>query len=486
MFVKLIILGIIASVKNKFYLTTPIYYVNDKPHIGHACTTVAADILARFHKLTGDDVFFLTGTDEHGAKVAEEAKKDNLTPQEFTDKVSKTFQDIWPKLGIETDYFIRTTNPEHKKIVQEVIEKINKNGDIYKGKYEGYYCLGCEKFITETEAATGICPLHPNQKLQKQSEENYFFKLSKYAPILIKAIEDEKDPNHYEVLPAGKKEEILARLKAGIEDVSISRANVAWGIPLPIDEEQTIYVWIDALLNYYTALKIVNKENYWPTDLHLVGKEILWFHAVIWEAMLLSAGLTLPKKVFAHSFYTIDGQKMSKSQGNVIAPEDLIAKFCVDGARYLIASSFPYDNDSDVGWQKFTNKYNADLANGLGNLIARTAKLCEKDGLTFNEEFVPKLSKEYKEALTSLRLPEALDIIMVEIKSLDQYINNETPWKIDDIKKLEEVLSYAVNKIRQISFELKPFLPETAEKIEKQFAGPKIKSGPSLFPRLLG
>lgn len=479
----------------KFYVTTPIYYVNDEPHIGHACTTAVADIIARYHSFLFEEVFLLTGTDEHGAKVAEEAKKVGLEPKKFCDKVSLNFQDIWRELNI-VSYFIRTTDPEHENIVQEFIQKIYDNGDIYKGKYEGLYCIGCEKFVTETDLIEGKCPLHPNREIQKQSEENYFFKLSKYVPILIRAIEDENDPNHYKISPPAKKEEVLSKLKTGVADLSISRANVSWGIPIPWDKTQTIYVWFDALLNYYSALKIYRKEEFWPPDLHIIGKEILWFHAVIWEAMLLSAGISLPKEVFAHSFYTIDNQKMSKSLGNVISPQQLIDRFGVDGTRYLIASSFPTENDSNAGWDKFIKKYNADLANGLGNLVARVAKLCEKSGFGNKAEerttyFIETLNKTsgLKQLLDELRLGEALTLIWEKISAADKYIDKNQPWKLQR-EKLKQVLSYLVSEIFTIAWLIAPFMPETSDNILEQFADlvyfteKKIKSGPPLFPRI--
>jgi len=481
----------------KFFVTTPIYYVNDVPHIGHTCTTVAADIIARYHKLLGEDVFFLTGTDEHGAKVAEEAKKANLSPQEFCDKVSKTFEDIWPKLNIKYDYFIRTTNPQHEKVVQELIQAIYDNGDIYKAKYEGLYCVGCERFYTEADLENGKCPLHPNKEIQRQSEDNYFFKLSKYVPLLIKAIEDPNDPNHYLISPSAKKEEVLSKLKAGVGDLSISRANVPWGIPIPWDNSQTIYVWFDALINYYSALKINKAEGFWPANLHLIGKEILWFHAVIWEAMLIAAGISVPKEVFAHSFYMIDRQKMSKSLGNVISPQDLINKFGVDGTRYLIASSFPRDGDSDVGLTRFTEKYNADLANGLGNLVARVAKLCENNNLQFppidlsifRSIETNKILRSIDSFLREYKLNEALTVIWVAIKGLDAYLDRERPWELtsSEAKKRLGIIvhgSESVVSLLEIASAVEPFMPKIAEKIEKQFTGPKIKSEPPLFPRI--
>jgi len=467
----------------KFFVSTPIYYVNDIPHIGHTCTTVASDILARYHRLLGEDVFFLTGTDEHGAKVAEAAKEAGLSPKDFCDKVSKTFSDVWSKLDIQYDYFIRTTNPQHEKIVQEILTKIYKKGDIYRAKYTGLYCIGCEKFITESDLVDGKCPLHPNKVPIKQSENNYFFKLSKYTPTLIEAIENENHPCHYKIFPESKRTEVLSKLKAGVNDISISRTEVSWGIPVPWDRSQTIYVWVDALFNYYTATKIAKKEKFWPADLHLIGKEILWFHAVIWEALLIAAGLPLPKEVFAHSFYTIDGQKMSKSVGNVISPQELVNKFGVDGTRYLIASSFPSKEDSDVGWGKLTQKYNADLANGLGNLVTRLAKLCERieNGFTPQEKLI--FSKQVKEKIERLQFGEALELIWNTISEENKRFSQERPWEIKD-RRLEKFLFDSVQKIRQVAFNLQPFIPQTAEKILKQFSGPKIKSQSPLFPRI--
>ncbi len=467
----------------KFYVTTPIYYVNDIPHIGHTCTTVAADIVARYHKLLNEQVFFLTGTDEHGAKVAEAAAKEGLTPKEFTDKVSQVFAEIWPKLGIKYDYFIRTTDPEHEKIVGEVLEKIYEKGDIYKGKYTGLYCIGCEAFINEGDLIDGHCPLHPNREVVRQEEENYFFRLSKYVPALIEAIENENHPLHYEISPESKKSEVLARLKAKVNDLSISRAEVTWGIPLPWDKSQTIYVWVDALFNYYTATKIAGKENFWPADLHLIGKEILWFHAVIWEALLISAGLDLPKEVFAHDFYLVAGQKMSKSLGNVISPQDLIAKYGVDGARYLVASSFPAFSDSSVTWEQFTEKYNADLANGLGNLVARIAKLSERANFQAPAAKRLSFSPEVGEAVKTIHFDKALGKVWTAIAEENKRINEAKPWELP-ADQLSQFLTSSTQTIRQIAFDLQPFMPDAAEKILKQFAGPEIRSGEPLFPRL--
>lgn len=468
--------------KNKFYITTPIYYVNEKPHIGSACTTLLADILARYHKLKGEDVFFLTGTDEHGAKVAQEAAAAGEKPQEFCDRVSKTFSDTWPKLNIQYDYFIRTTNPEHKSIVRDIVTQINNKGDVYKGKYEGWYCLGCEKFITETELVNKRCPFHQNKNLEWHVEDNYFFKLTKYIPTLIEAIENPNHPHYYEICPESKKKEVLARLKAGVNDISISRSQVTWGIPLPWDPKHTIYVWVEALFNYYTALKINDKMEYWPVDIHTMAKDILWFHTVIWQALLLSIDYELPKKIFIHSFYMSDGHKMSKSLGNVIRPDEMIIKYGVDGTRYLIASSIPTFEDSNVSFKKFDEKYNADLANGLGNLVARIAKLCEKSGFGIKPDradFYPEIEKY----LNEFRFSEALDFIQQQISLEDKRVNENKPWQLEG-KELKDFLSVSVITIHQIAYSLLPFIPETANKIIKQFSLPAIVSANPLFPRI--
>ncbi len=467
----------------KFYVTTPIYYVNALPHIGHASTTIATDALARYHKLLGERTYFLTGTDEHGSTVAEAAEKAGKSPRKYVDEVTRKYRKTWPKLNIEYDYFIRTTDPKHEKLVQEFITKIYKKGDIYKGRYEGLYCIGCEKFLTESDLVEGKCPLHPNRKPEKQSEENYFFKLKKYQPLLIKALENKSDPRHYEIYPRERYNEVIKTLKGGIEDTSISRAKVEWGIPLPWDKKQTIYVWIDALLNYITALKITGNQWAWPAEVHVIAKDILWFHCIIWQALLISAGIKLPKKIFVHSYYTIDGRKMSKSVGNVISVDDLVKRYGADGARYLILSTFPASSDGDVGYSKFDIKYNADLANGLGNLVARVAKLCEKSGFDFKPT-KSQLYPQIKKPLGQFQFEETLGFIwQKKIAAGDKLVDQEKPWELSG-KKLETVLKKLVKEIRQISFNLQPFLPKTAEKIEKQFAGPKIKSEKPLFPRL--
>ena len=465
----------------KFYLTTPIYYINDIPHIGHTCTTVAADIIARLHRKTGEEVFFLTGTDEHGQKVAEVAEKEGLSPKDYCDKISPRFSETWKVLNISYDFFIRTTDQRHEKVVGELLQKIYDKGDVYKAKYEGWYCIGCEKFLTETDLVDGHCPLHSAEKTVKKSEENWFFKLSKYIPQIIKLIEN--NTSNY-IFPESKKSEVLAKLKAGINDISLSRENVSWGIPLPWDKNQTVYVWFDALINYYSATQFLeNKKEFWPADLHILGKEILWFHTVIWQAMLLSAEIKLPVKTYTHSFYMIDGQKMSKSLGNVISPSQLIDLFGVDGTRYLVARSFPTENDADVGIDRFKEKYNADLANNLGNLVSRVCKLGE--GLKINNQEVI-IDNKYKILINNLKFDEAIGWVFENyIDKSNNRLNEVTPWKlkINDPKRIE-ILTECAQNLKIAATYLESIMPETSKKIldqlDKEIKG--LESG--LFPRI--
>ncbi len=468
-----------------FFITTPIYYINDVPHIGHTCTTIAADIIARTHRQLDQHVYFLTGTDEHGQKVAESANHENLSPKDYCDKISPRFEEAWKQLNISYDYFIRTTNKDHEKIVQKLLQVIYDKGDVYKAKYEGWYCIGCEKFITDSELVDNHCPLHPADKTVWKSEENWFFKLSKYIPKIIELIEDPK--TNY-IFPKGKKSEVLAKLKAGVRDISLSRENVEWGIATPWDKTQTVYVWFDALINYYSATQFVeNKKEFWPANIHLLGKEILWFHTVIWQAMLLSADLELPVKTYTHSFYMVDGQKMSKSLGNVISPQQLIDLFGVDGTRYLITRSFPTENDSDVGMARFKEKYNADLANNLGNLVSRVAKLGE--GQSSPNPFFHKkgnLAEKYVELIDNCRFDEAIGLIFEKyIDSSNAKLNEVAPWKLDKDNPVRiEVLNYCINNLLSAALHLKPIMPEVAQKIENCFEnGVKTLETP-LFPRI--
>ncbi|MCH7640607.1 methionine--tRNA ligase [Patescibacteria group bacterium] len=477
--------------KNKFYITTPIYYVNDVPHAGHAYTTLAADVLARYWrgKLGEKNVFFLTGTDEHGQKVQQAAEKKGLSPKKFADSVAPRFQKAWKLLNIRYDYFIRTTDPRHEKVVKELLQKIYDAGYIYEGTYKGLYCVGCEKFLTESELADGKCPLHPNKQPVYQEEENYFLKLKELSKLVLEKIEK----GEYKILPKKREHEVVSRLNRGVEDVSISRASVAWGIPIPWDKKQTAYVWIDALINYYSATQILkDKKSFWPANLHLIGKDILWFHTVIWQALLLASGVKLPETIFAHGYFTVGGQKMSKSLGNVISPEQLVDRYGVGGARYLLISAIKFGSDGDVTLKRFDEKFNADLANGIGNLVARIAKLAELNALDLGKIKIDRPNRilsETESLIENFRLDKALEYIWGAIGGLDKYIDRHELWnkEANEVnKRLKEIIvgSESVTSILEITEALKPFLPETAEKIEKQFKGPKIKSGKPLFPRL--
>lgn len=465
----------------KFYITTPIYYINAEPSIGSACTTVAADVMARLHQQQNEEVFFLTGTDEHGEKIAESAQKAGLSPQEYCDKVAPKYEEAWKLLNISNDFFIRTTDKRHIKVVQDFLQKIYETGDIYKNKYEGWYCTGCEAFKTEKELVDGCCPLHSPEKTVWKSEENWFFKLSKYVPKLIELIEN-KDSNY--IFPNSKKSEVLAKLKARVNDISLSREKVTWGIPLPWDESQTAYVWFDALINYYSATQFLEgKGEFWPANLHIVGKEILWFHTVIWQAMLLSADLALPRKIYSHDFYTIDGQKMSKSLGNTIPPKEMVDLFGVDGARYLIARSFPNNGDVDVGITRFKEKYNADLANNLGNLVSRVCKLGE------GEDFGPTVSapnEHYNDLINDLRFDEAIEYIFKSyIDSSNSLLNNDKPWTLDKNNQTrKECLSTCRANLQRAAYYLYPIMPTVCKKIEDVLEGviKPLESG--LFPRI--
>lgn len=472
----------------KYYVVTPIYYVNDVPHVGHFYTTLAADVLARYYrlKLGKENVLFVTGTDEHGAKVAQAAREHGKDPQAYADEVAPTFQKAWKEAGITYDYFMRTTHPEHKRIAQEVLQKIYDAGYIYKGVYEGLYCVGCEKFLTEQDLVDGKCPLHPNQEPVHQREDNYFFKLKDFAAQVREKIVS----GELQVLPESRKNEILGRIDQGIEDISISRQGLAWGIRVPWDDTQTVYVWVEALFNYYSATRIMkDKEDFWPLQLDLMAKDIVWFHAFIWPALLLAAKIPLLETVFAHGFFTINGQKMSKSLGNVIAPHELVAKFGKDGARYLLLSAYTFGNDGDLALDKFTEKFNSDLANGLGNLISRTARLCE--GIQFDaiaqedEDFNKKFSEEYQQRMETYAFVEILEDIWTKIRSLDKYFNETEIWTLKDSPEaLQEALKPVIQGLVDIGWELEPFMPETAEKIRKQFAGSLIASAEPYFRRL--
>lgn len=468
--------------KNKFYITTPIYYVNDVPHIGHAYTTIAADVLARYHRSLGDDVFFLTGTDEHGAKIAEAASKAKKSPKEFVDGLVPKFQSTWEKLNISNDEFFRTTNPEHEKIVQEIITKLAKNGYIEKRQYEGLYCVGCEKYLTEGDLEGGKCPDHKKEPV-KQSEENYFLLLGKIAED--KKLYEKIKSDEILVRPISRKNEVLSKIKSGLEDVSISRENVEWGIKYPGDDSQTIYVWVDALINYFSATKIYKKGPGWPATIHLMAKDILWFHAVIWPAVLLGIGEEPPKQVFAHGFFTINGQKMSKSVGNVIDPVTMADKYGADAVRYALLREFPFGEDGDISEEKIANRYNYELANGLGNILQRTLSMISRYEVKIDKTPKQKAQMlEYAEkALDELHFEQALSLIWDRIRVLNEVIEQQKPWELAkfDVNKLSELLNDLHKELANISDVIYPFMPSTAEKMKGQLK--TLKPEP-LFPRI--
>lgn len=473
--------------KKKFYITTPIYYTNQAPHIGTAYTTIAADVLARYHRQKGDDVLFLTGTDEHGEKIAQAAKKAGKSPQEFVDGIAEEFKKAWKKLNISYDDFIRTTDEKHKRGVEKFLSKLKESGKVYQDEYRGLYCTDCEKFITKKELVDGKCPDH-----QKEpgliSETNYFFKLKDFLPRVKKLIEDDK----ILIEPQERKKEVLSLIDQDLGNFSISRQNVEWGIPLPFDKKQNIYVWVEALQNYVTAIGYEdNKEKfnqYWPADLHLIGKDIIKFHAIFWPALLLAVGLELPKKIFIHGFFTIDGQKMSKTLGNVVDPIYLADKYGVDPLRYFLLREIAFGQDGDFSIKRFKERYNADLANGLGNLVSRVLTLTGKIKIIDKEgeltEKIEPVRKKYQEALDQIKFNEALESVWRLIGFCDEYIEKNKPWELikNDQEKAGEILSELLVSLKEISSLLEPFLPDTAEEIKLQLKD--NKKGESLFPRL--
>lgn len=470
---------------NKFYLTSAIPYVNAKPHIGHALEFIQADVVNRYRRLLGDDVLYLCGSDENAIKNIQAAEKEEKEIQEFIDHNAKAFEDLLKNLNIKLDVFQKGSDPKHHESSQKLWGLCEKNGDIYKKTYKGLYCVGCEQFYTKSELnENGECFEHPGKPLEEVEEENYFFKLSSYQEKILELIESGK----YEIVPAFRKNEILYFVKRGLEDFSISRSNTRardWGVPVPNDPTQRIYVWFDALNIYQSGIGFgTNEEKYnkwWPADLHMIGKGIIRFHAVYWPAILMSAGLKLPKKLFVHEYFTVNGQKMSKSLDNVIDPMDLINKYGVDALRYYCLAKFSPFQDGDFSEEKFSEVYNADLANGLGNLVARVARLCETNEVKLeNKDYA--LDENIVRHVNDFKFNDALSYIWSQISSLDQKINQEKPWELrgESAKKLLTSLAYS---IREISQNLRPFLPETAEKIEAQFSG-EIKSSTPLFPRI--
>jgi len=492
--------------KNKFYITTSIAYTNALPHIGFAMESIQADVLARYHRILGDDVFFLTGTDEHGVKIAKAANDAGKNPQDFVDGISARFMELNKVLNLSNDDFIRTTDKKrHWPAVEKIWKELTENGDIYKKKYKGFYCAGCEAFISEMDLAGGKCLVH-NKELELMEEENYFFRISKYLAEIEKLIVSDE----IKIIPVARKNEVLSIIKQGFEDVSFSRFSekLQWGIPVPGDYSQRIYVWADALSNYVSALGYGGKDKkfkkYWPADVHCIGKDILKFHSLIWPAMLLSLDLEVPKIIFVHGFITSAGQKMSKSLGNTVDPFELVSKYGTDAVRYYLLREIPATEDGDFTYEKFEERYNSDLASGIGNLLARVTTMAEKlnlkpkisnlkntnQNLKFNEKII-EVNAGYKNALENFKFNEALKAVWELIGFCDKYIEEQKPWTDDELRinnyelriKSGDVISDLLFALKNIAELLAPFLPETSEKIIKQIKG-KIKKGELLFPRI--
>ncbi len=472
--------------EKKFYITTPIYYPSANFHIGHCYTTIVADAIARYKRLTGYDVFYLTGTDEHGEKIQKKANEAGVTPKEYVDKIVANAKDLWKSLDISYDKFIRTTDEEHVKCVQKIFERLYKQGDIYKGEYKGLYCTPCESFWTETQLINGKCP-DCGREVHEVSEEAYFFKLSKYQDRLVKYYEE--NPDFIE--PESRKNEMINNfIKPGLADLCVSRTSFDWGIPVTFDDKHVVYVWLDALTNYISALGYLSDDDslfkkYWPCDLHIVGKEIIRFHTIVWPIMLMALDLPLPKKVFGHGWLVIDGGKISKSLGNYKDPREYIDAYGVDAIRYFALREVPFGSDGSFSEEALINRTNGDLANILGNLVNRTIGMINKyfDGEVSNkgvsEEIDNNLIKEAESLyikvenyMNKLEVPKALDSIFDLFRSLNKYIDETTPWILakDDSKKdrLATVLYNLIEGIRIGTVLLRPFIPETTEKIFKQ------------------
>ncbi len=473
--------------KNKFYITTSIAYTNALPHIGFALELIQADVLARYHYLQGEDVYFLTGTDEHGIKVQQTAEKKHISPALFAGEITEKFKALKELLNLSNNDFIKTSDTKrHLPSVQKAWKKLQENGDIYKKDYKGYYCVGCEAFITEKNLVDGKCPIHKT-KPEVIEEENYFFRLSKYQKKLQELITSDK----IKIVPRERKNEALSFIKQGLEDISFSRSaqNLKWGIPVPDDKGQIIYVWCDALINYISALGYADDSEkfhkFWPADVQCIGKDILRFHAIFWPAILLSLSLKLPKQILVHGFITSAGQKMSKSLGNVIDPFELVKKYGTDPVRYFLLREIPSTKDGDFTIEKFEDRYNSDLAKGLGNLVARVLKLstqqnqkteCQNQKL---KEQINTTKEIYEKSLKSFQFDVALKAIWELIGFCDKYIEKERPWEDRENKKT--IIDNLLFIIREIAKFLEPFLPETSEKIFEQL---KTKKSEPLFPRI--
>jgi methionyl-tRNA synthetase len=476
--------------KNKFYITTAIPYINAAPHIGHALEFVQTDVIARWHRLQGDDVRFLSGTDDNSLKNVLAAENAKVPVAKYVDKQAAAFEELAKTLKISNDDFIRTVEKRHVDGCIKLWKAVEK--DIYKKPYTGQYCVGCEEFKRDDDLVDGCCPEHPNAELQKIEEENYFFALSKYQDQIEKLIQTDE----YKITPVARKNEVLAFVRGGLEDFSISRSKErarGWGIPVPGDDSQVMYVWFDALANYLTATGYATDsadyKKYWPADLHVVGKGIIKFHAIYWPAMLLAAGEKLPKGLFAHGYITVEGQKMSKSIGNVLNPVELIEKYGLDPFRYIILKNTPTWQDGDFSIKRFEETYNADLANGIGNLVNRVSTMVERylGGAVPTGTVLTGISTTaFDTHMENLEISEAAALIPEQTRLIDQYIEETKPWELAKFESedLAGVLGNMVASILEINKMLEPIVPDTAKKVQNTLGGKQVGKIEPLFPRL--
>jgi methionyl-tRNA synthetase len=497
-----------------YYVTTPIYYVNGDPHLGHAYTTIAADVLARHMRQRGEDVFFLTGTDEHGEPVTQAAERLGITPRELGDRNAGRFRALAATLNVTNDFFIRTTDPEHAQVVAEVVQRIHDNGHVYRGTYEGWYCPRCADFKTESELEEGNrCPIHQIE-LELEREDNWFFRLSSFQEPLERLYAEHPDF----VIPQIRYNEALSFIKGGLHDLSLSRARLKWGVPVPWDPTQVIYVWIDALLNYYSALSYARPgedltERFWPATVHLIGKDILKFHAVIWPAMLMAAGIDVPRRVAIHGFLLRGEHKMSKSLGNVIEPFQVADLYGADALRFYVLREVSFGADGEVSPEGFETRYTTELANEYGNLASRTFSMINRyrDGVVPDAEPPAELAADFEELagavaanIDQVELTAALDEIWQRIKRLNRYVQDEQPWQLakEDGREeqLDQVLYALAEGLRLVSVLLHPFLPSSAERLlgalgreDLSLEGARLGAGPGgatlgeldqLFPRV--
>jgi methionyl-tRNA synthetase len=471
-----------------FYVTTPIYYVNAAPHLGHAYTTIAADAMARHHRQRGEDVFFLTGTDEHGEPVADAAHALGIEPQDLADKNAERFKALVPQLGASNDFFIRTTDPEHMAKVQEVLTRVRENGYVYEGTYEGWYCPRCADFKAENEVDEGNrCPIH-HVELTREQEENYFFRLSAFQEQLERLYEERENF----VAPRTRYNEALSFLRSGLRDVPLSRHKLTWGVPVPWDEEHVFYVWFDALLNYYSALSYAKPgedltEEFWPASYHVIAKDILRFHAIYWPALLMAAGLDLPQRIFVHGYLLMDGEKMSKSLGNVLDPFAVIERFGADALRFYLLRDVPFGQDGSVSTEAFEQRYASELANDFGNLASRTLAMLVRyrDGVVPPGEPDPLLVADFdglsaraSELIGRAELTLALEEIWQRVRRLNRYVEEQAPWVLakDDARAgdLDRVLGTLAEGLRVITVLLWPYLPESAERLLDALGAPDL------------